>query len=119
MQIVGFEGRPRCRGRHVVAVVVGESAGVWVGNNGVDRQQALCPRRTSGPDYVRGGQWDICSRVCGQQGHAEVQALQAAGAGARGSTLLLFGHDTVCPACAARMAAAGVKCYLVADPLLS
>lgn len=111
MSIRSFQLLHRCRGRHVVAILYGADGSWQVGSNGVRQPQPVCPRRVGQHD--RGQGWELCTAICDQQGHAEQQAVAAAGAATNGATLLLFGHDTICPGCAAVLEQAGVKKRLV------
>ncbi|MCE1226265.1 MAG: hypothetical protein LWW87_07245 [Geobacteraceae bacterium] len=111
MSIRSFRLLSRCRGRHVVAILYGADGSWQVGSNGVKKPQQVCPRRVG--RFGRGQGWELCAAICGQQGHAEQQVVAAAGTAANGATLLLFGHDTICPGCAAVLEQAGVKKRLV------
>ena len=116
MSIRSFQLLHRCRGRHVVAILYGADGSWQVGSNGVKKPQQVCPRRVG--RFGRGQGWELCAAICGQQGHAEQQAVAAAGTAANGATLLLFGHDTICPACRDILAAAGIVRCLVTGCLL-
>lgn len=113
MGIRSFQLLPRCRGRHVVAILACVDGSWQVGSNGVRQQQPVCPRQVG--QFGRGRGWELCAAICNQPGHAEQQAVAAAGSAAHGATLLLFGHDTICPACRAVLDQAGVKKRLLVD----
>ena len=119
MQHHVFKIKDRCRGRHVVALLISKDGEAFAGSNGVDNLQPVCPRRKEALCYERGEQWELCRRVCGQAGHAEAVAVAAAGKHADGGTVILFGHDMACPDCRATMQAAGVRQYLIATTTLS
>lgn len=112
MQVLARTEYSRCKGRHVVAVLVGLNGELYLGTNGVEHPQPVCPRRAQS-GYARGEDWGLCLSVCGQQGHAEAMAVQAAGQHAHGGTLLLFGHDTICPDCMALLEQAQVECCII------
>ncbi|MRR06065.1 MAG: hypothetical protein EG828_03835 [Deltaproteobacteria bacterium] len=103
--------RYRCRGKHVVAILLTVAGGLFAGTNGIAVPQEECPRKARG--CRRGEGWDLCREICGQSGHAEANAIRAAGARAIGGTLLLFGHDTVCEDCVTLMRQAGIDRYIV------
>lgn len=104
---------PRCRSRHVVAVLVAADGQIHVASNGVRRPRQRCPRKTLG--YGRGEGWHLCTEICAQPGHAEIQVLRKAGDGARGATLYLHGHDCACGNCLRAMVAAGVDSLVILD----
>ena len=105
---------PRCKGRHVVAILAGSDGSWHVGSNGIRFPQAGCPRRSG--QYPRGKGWELCSSFCGQCGHAEQRVLAQAGVAAQGATLLLFGHDTICEACQQQLAEAQIAHLLIVVP---
>lgn len=84
-----------------------------VGTNACANPQRECPR-LSGEDYTK------CTTVCNQQGHAEIQALRAAGifvaGGARGARAYLQGHTYACRECQEALFAAGVLSITVGAP---
>jgi deoxycytidylate deaminase len=104
---------PLCRGRQVIAILIALNGSVYVGSNGVDRQQAVCPRKAAG--FGRGKGWELCRTVCGQDYHAEEAAIIDAGDNAAGGTLYLIGHDTVCEHCKEVLDSAGVKQVIFVD----
>jgi deoxycytidylate deaminase len=73
----------------------------FVGENDCANPQAVCPR---GP----GEGYEKCKTICQQAGHAEIEALKAAGEHARGAEALLYGHYWMCEPCGAAMRAAGI-----------
>lgn len=60
--------------------------------------------------------YELCTNVCQQQGHAEVQALRAAGEAALGATLYLQGHSYACDPCIAACRAAGIAGIVIGPP---
>ena len=57
--------------------------------------QATCPRG----DMPTGVGYELCKSVCKQEGHAELNALRYAGAGASGGTIYVEGHTYACKDC--------------------
>lgn len=76
------------------------------GTNACANPQAVCPR-------LPGEGYEKCTTICQQQGHAEVQAVRAAGEKARGAKAFLFGHYYCCESCASTLRAAGVRSFEV------
>lgn len=100
-----------CAKQTVRAVIVSTDGGRWEGTNARLFPQNRCPREgmPSGVGY------ELCRDVCGQAGHAEVRALEAAGSGARGATLTLVGHSYVCGGCLRVMRERGVASYKIGE----
>ncbi len=73
----------------------------WVGANWCAKPQATCPREP-------GEGYEKCKTVCGQFGHAELDALRLAGPDALGTTATLEGHSYYCQSCQEALFAAGV-----------
>jgi deoxycytidylate deaminase len=97
---------PLCKGRQVIALLIALDGSVYVGSNGVDRPQTVCPRTEAG--FGRGEGWELCRTICGQTCHAEEAVIEDAGANAAGGTLYLIGHDTVCEKCKEHVKAFGI-----------
>jgi deoxycytidylate deaminase len=81
----------------------------WTGENRCRNPQQTCPRG-QGEDYTK------CRTVCDQVGHAELDALAAAGDGARSCTASLHGHTYYCMPCQHALFAAGVVALLAPKP---
>jgi len=96
--------------KQVVTAVVENEGRRWEGSNACRFPQARCPRG----GMATGEGYELCRDVCGQDGHAEIAALRAAGDGARGSVLTLHGHTYCCDACLRAMSDAGVAEVVVA-----
>lgn len=103
----------QCRKRPVVAILKSVSGDIFIGENRVTRPQATCPRVDAG--CKDGGGWDLCKNVCGQQAHAEVDALQQAGEAARGGRMLLVGHWRACDDCQKHLNKLGVALEVVSE----
>lgn len=95
-----------CAKQRVVCDIEGGDGTLYQGENACENPQSVCPR-APGEDYTK------CQTVCRQQGHAEIQALRAAGENARGGMASLIGHYYVCEPCARAMKAAGVISFCV------
>ncbi len=91
-----------CAKTVVTCTLVTPSGEKVVGRNDCLNPQIACPR---GP----GEGYEKCDSICGQQGHAEVQALRAAGEKARGATAYIEGHTYACQSCQHALFDAGVR----------
>lgn len=99
-----------CAKRRVVCIITGENGVEYRGENSCANAQTTCPREP-GEGYAK------CQSVCGQAGHAEIEALKAAGPNARGGIARLWGHYWICEPCGAALRAAGVRSvYIYDDP---
>ncbi len=58
----------------------------------------------------------MCRDICGQTGHAEINAIRLAGKKAKGSTVYMEGHTYCCEACKKAMAAVGVENIVFGPP---
>lgn len=94
-----------CAKRQVKAVLVGYSGRTYTGTNDCANPQDVCPREP-GEDYEK------CRSVCGQVGHAEIDALLQAGPDARGG-IMRVDHTYACDECIEAMKAAGVARLVV------
>jgi len=93
-----------CAKKTVIAVLVSPSGKEYVGTNSVRRPQLSCPR--VGDAYAH-EDYTLCSTVCDQQSHAEIEAIEKAGPDARGSTLYVT-HHRICTNCQRAIEEAGV-----------
>ena len=75
---------------------------LFVGENDCANPQDVCPR-SPGEGYEK------CKSICQQSGHAEIEALRAAGDKARGGIANLWGHYWMCEPCGRAMYEAGIK----------
>jgi deoxycytidylate deaminase len=91
-----------CAKTTVTCVITAADGRRFIGTNACANPQPKCPREP-GEGYAK------CVSICQQQGHAEVQALRAAGPHADGATAELYGHTYACQACQEALYAAGVK----------
>ena len=94
----------RCAKQITVAIVV-KNGSYWIGTNSCDDPQKECPRK----GMASGMGYGICKVECKQTGHAEENALLAAGSNARGAELILLGHNKFCDNCISLMKEAGIR----------
>jgi deoxycytidylate deaminase len=94
--------RGPCAKRQVECTITSPDGWQWIGRNDCANPQPVCPR---GP----GEGYEKCKTICQQAGHAEIEALKAAGSDARGATATLAGHYWICEPCGAALRDAGVK----------
>ena len=93
-----------CLKQVVTATIVTPDGERFVAMNDCENPQTVCPRDR----LATGVGYHLCRDVCRQTGHAEVNALQRAGAKARGAILYLEGHTYACEPCKAACEAAGI-----------
>lgn len=91
-----------CAKQTVNCVIIAENGKRYSGTNYCNNAQPSCPREV-GEDYAK------CKTICQQSGHAEINALAAAGENARGGRAVLSGHTYVCMDCQHALFAAGIK----------
>lgn len=101
-----------CAKQVVTATIVALDGQRFVGTNGCCNPQEFCPRG----DAPTGIGYEKCVDVCQQTGHAEINALKAAGDAARGATLWLEGHTYACQDCWKATRAAGLLRIMYAPP---
>lgn len=99
-----------CAKQVVSAVIVATNGKVYPGENHARYPQAMCPRG----DMPSGVGYHLCRDVCGQDGHAEIEALRRAGEDAKGAKLYLFGHVKCCPDCTRACDEAGIAEIVIA-----
>lgn len=105
----GITTRGPCAKRAVECVIVAMDGRRFVGRNDCANPQQTCPRAV-------GEGYEKCKSVCGQAGHAEQEAVRAAGAAARGGHATLTGHYWMCEPCGAALRDAGVASLTVLYP---
>lgn len=82
--------------KQTTIAVVSKNGKYWIGTNSCVNPQDTCPRgdMPSGKGYV------LCKDICKQTGHAEENAIKAAGKkNCKGANLYLFGHNRICNEC--------------------
>ena len=89
-----------------------------IGTNSIKNKVDLCPRGTA----PHGVGYDLCKSMCCQEYHAETQALtlaHEADIDVREGSLILVGHNKVCPACEEACKASGLKeVFVLGDYLI-
>lgn len=98
-----------CAKTRVFVTLTHPDGRTWTGENHCRNPQPVCPR-LPGEDYTK------CRTVCDQVGHAEVVALQLAGAEAAGCTASVRNHTYYCMPCQHALFAAGVTSLARPDP---
>lgn len=96
----------------VRATIVSMEGLHFIGENDCTTPQATCPRA----GMATGVGYHLCKEVCGQESHAEVAAIQAAGGYARGGTLYLSGHYYACEPCQAACRDVGIVEIIIGEP---
>jgi deoxycytidylate deaminase len=94
--------RGPCAKRAVECVITATDGQTFVGRNDCENPQPVCPR-------LPGEGYEKCKSICNQAGHAEREAVKAAGEHARGGSALLTGHYWMCEPCGAALRDAGVS----------
>lgn len=91
--------------KQVTVAIIMKDGMYWIGTNSCEKPQNKCPRGKlpSGVGYEK------CKNICKQTGHAEENALKAAGKNAKGGDLLLLGHYYICDNCKKLMEKAGIR----------
>jgi deoxycytidylate deaminase len=93
-----------CAKQIVKARIVALDGSEYLGENNCLNAQSVCPRG----DLPSGQGYELCQSICQQTGHAEVNAIKAAGIAANGATLFLSGHTYACSSCKSAADAAGI-----------
>lgn len=101
--------RGPCAKRQVVCVLTAMDGTRYRGENDCANPQPVCPRAI-------GEGYEKCQSICGQAGHAEVEAVRAAGSAARGAHAVLSGHYWMCEPCGAALRDAGVASLTIIYP---
>lgn len=93
--------RGPCAKRAVRCEIVDLRGNTFVGKNDCANPQSVCPR-------LPGEGYEKCASICDQAGHAEIEALRAAGGHAAGARAFLVGHYWICEPCGRALREAGV-----------
>ena len=106
-------GQVQCSKQVVRATVRTPSGMHFIATNHATRvPSGGCPRA----GMPTGQGYDLCRSICGQEDHAEVNALRLAGKKARGSTLYIEGHTYACEECLRAAEAAGIVDVVIGSP---
>lgn len=90
-----------CAKKHVICDIVTKTGRTFSSYNHCENPQDTCPRE-EGEDYAK------CTSICKQIGHAEINALRAAGDYANGARAYIYGNTFCCRECQEALFAAGV-----------
>jgi deoxycytidylate deaminase len=101
-----------CAKQIVTATIIAADGGRFIGRNDVLHPQSICPRH----DLPTGVGYELCQSVCAQTGHAEINAIAAAGPRAFGARLFLEGHTYACDACTQACRQAGILEIIINAP---
>lgn len=98
--------RGPCAKRRVVCTITTEDGRQFRGENDCENPQSVCPRAPSEG-------YEKCKSVCNQSGHAEIEALRAAGDHAYGAQADLEGHYWICEPCGRALRDAGIESVVI------
>jgi deoxycytidylate deaminase len=101
-----------CAKQTVTATIVAVDGIHYTATNHCLTPQAVCPRQ----GMVTGQGYELCRRICNQPAHAEINAIERAGAKARGGVLFLVGHTYACEACTVAATEAGIVKIIIGAP---
>lgn len=101
-----------CVKQRVIATIITLSGERFVGENDCANPQSVCPRA----GMATGEGYHLCTAVCQQTGHAEVNALKAAGRKAFGGSIYIQGHSYACEPCKHACAKAGIVSLIIGEP---
>lgn len=97
----------KCVKQEVIAMVYKDGK-YWLGSNWCANPQSVCPRDKQ--NMKSGEGYELCTTVCQQKYHAEVDACKSAGKeNCNGATLYLVGHTYCCDNCISVMKEMGIK----------
>ena len=99
----------KCAKSEVKCTIISVNNEVFVGKNWCENPQDICPRK-------KGEGYDKCTSVCGQYGHAEINALSLAGKKAKGGKVFLEGHTHACKDCQEALYGAGIESISLNKP---
>jgi hypothetical protein len=97
--------------KQTVTATITNNGNKWVGSNVCLTPQDVCPREEL--NLPTGVGYELCSSVCNQKDHAEVNVLTKAKDGAWGGHLSLQGHTYCCDNCLSSMQTFGIKTYSI------
>ena len=94
-----------CAKQNVLAVLITLENEIFWSHNSCDAPQVHCPRG----DKRSGEGYDLCSTICAQTAHAEVNVCLLAGEKAVGARVDVFGHTYSCDNCREIMKESGIR----------
>jgi deoxycytidylate deaminase len=104
----------KCLKQVVTATIYRKGKILVSASNDIQNYVEKCPRL----GMATGEGYDLCRSVCGQEGHAEIQAInkaKALGLDLEGSVLYLKGHTYVCSNCRMHMEQTGIDLFVIED----
>ena len=95
----------------IVVAVIEKEGRYYVGSNWCHKPQKECPRKgmKSGEGY------DLCRNICGQDNHAEEDAILKTGPNSKDSKMYILGHYYACKRCSDAAKEAGIKELVVGE----
>lgn len=99
-----------CAKQIVIAIIV-KGNQFWFGYNECNNPQLKCPRK----GLPTGQGYELCKSVCGQESHAEIQAIKHAGKNASGGVMYLIGHTYCCDDCLKEIKSALIKDVIICN----
>jgi hypothetical protein len=90
-----------CAKKRVICSIMTSHGQQFIGENLCENPQETCPREP-------GEGYEKCKSICRQGGHAEIAALEKAGAQAKGAVAVLSGHTYACQECQEALFGAGI-----------
>ena len=102
-----------CLKQVVTATISRKGEILVIGRNDISNDEVTeCPRRgmESGQGY------ELCTSICGQKGHAEVQAIEKAKKlriNIKGASMVVEGHSYICESCTKEIMKASIRDWYV------
>lgn len=96
----------KCAKQTTIAIIINNGE-VFIGSNWCEKPQKECPRK----GMKTGEGYHLCSEICGQKFHAEVDACLNAKKKANGGKLYLYGHYYFCDNCIKTMKKYGLTAW--------
>ena len=112
--IKAAEGHHPCIKQSVFAMIEKDGKEIFGSNKMLNDEVTECPRELQG--YVSGAGYHLCTEICKQESHAEVDAIKAAeaqGIDISGGKLTLVSHTYCCNNCEDAMASVGIEDIII------
>lgn len=107
-----------CKKQTTLAIIISPNDNKFYGYNQCLNPQELCPRDIQ--NMKSGEGYELCTEICNQIGHAEIEACKSAGVNAIGGSLYLFGHTYCCGNCISVMQQYGIKnVYIISNEIMT
>ena len=104
-----------CLKQVVTATILRDGKVLVIGKNDISNSEVTeCPRKgmKSGEGY------ELCTSICGQKGHAEVQAIEKAkelGINIKGASMAVEGHSYICGNCEKEIMKASIRSWKIKE----